>query len=303
MNIQQFKGLGVALVTPLKNDKIDFEAFELLIENQISGGVDYLVPLGTTGEAVTLSTEECRAVMDFTIKVNNGRLPIVCGMFGGNRTDHLVERIKLFNYDGIDAVLSSSPSYSKPPQEGIFGHYMAIAEACPSPIILYNVPSRTGSNIAPETVVRLAEADPKFIGIKEASGDLNQGSQIIKMKPDHFLVLSGDDVTAPGLIACGGDGVISVISNLVPNQFSKLIHSAMEGDFKTASQIHLQLLDIHPLLYVEGNPVGIKAALEIMGRCTRDVRLPLAALSENNLLKLKQELIKAGILKKAHTKV
>lgn len=303
MNSQQFRGLGVALITPLKNNKIDFDALERIIEQQIAAKVDYLVPLGTTGEAVTLSTQECREVMDFTIQINKERLPVVCGMFGGNRTDYLIERIKLFNYEGIDAVLSSSPSYSKPSQEGIFGHYMAIADACPAPIILYNVPSRTGSNMSPETIIRLAEANPKFIGIKDATGDMNHCSQIIKNSPAEFLVLSGDDVTAPALISCGGDGVISVISNLAPQLFAKCIHAALAGDFQTASKIHLQLLDIHPHLYVEGNPVGIKAALEIMGICDRDVRLPLAKLSEINLQKLKTELLRAAILNPKKTKV
>ncbi len=298
MNTQQLRGLGVALITPFKNDRIDFDALEVIIENQIAGKVDYLVPLGTTGEAVTLSTQECRAVMDFTIKINAGRLPIVCGMFGGNRTDYLIERIKLFNYEGIDAVLSSSPSYSKPSQEGIYQHYMAIADACPSPIIIYNVPSRTGSNVLPDTVIRLANDNSKFIGIKEATGDINQGSQLLKMRPEGFLVLSGDDVTAPALISCGGDGVISVIANAIPKLFAKCIHAALEGDFKTASRIHLQLLDVHPWLYVEGNPVGIKAAMELLGVCNRDVRLPIAALSNRNLLNLEKELIKANVLPK-----
>jgi 4-hydroxy-tetrahydrodipicolinate synthase len=272
----------------MKKGKVDYATLEQLIHFVTEGGVDYLVSLGTTGEAVTLSTKECRDVLNFTIKINDGRLPIVAGHFGSNRTDYLVERIQLFNFDGVDAVLSSSPSYVKPTQEGIFQHYMKIAEVCPKPIIIYNVPGRTSSNMSPETIIRLANANPKFIAVKEASGDIIQGSKIIKSAPKDFLVLSGDDPTALSLIACGAHGVISVIANAYPKLFSGLVHDALDGNFTKAKSTHLELLDIHPWLYVDGNPVGIKAAMEILGIGTREVRLPLVAIQSHNFEGLKK---------------
>jgi len=292
MRQKAFNGTGVALVTPLRNGVVDYPALEQLIESVIKGGVDYLVSLGTTGEAVTLSREECRAVLDFTIKINNGRLPIVAGHFGGNRTDYLVERIRQFDFTGVDAVLSSSPSYSKPSQEGIFQHYMKLAEACPKPIIMYNVPGRTASNMTPETVVRLANASTKFIAIKEASGDVVQGAKIIKDAPKDFAVLSGDDPTALALITSGGHGVISVIANAFPNQFSGMVRALQQKDYETAQALNLQLLDLHHWLYIDGNPCGIKAALEIQGLCSKEVRLPLVPIQERNYRHLKVELEK-----------
>ena len=262
---QQFRGTGVALVTPFRNGSIDFPALKKIIEYNINGGVDYLVSLGSTGEAITLSTEECRAVVDFTLEVNNGRLPVMVGQFGHNNTQQLIGRIKQFDFTGIAAVLSSSPAYNKPSQEGIFQHYTAVAEYCPVPIIIYNVPGRTSSNVLPETIIRLANANPKFIGVKEASGDIVQASHIIKHKPDHFLVISGDDPSALGFIACGGDGLISVIANTLPQQISDMIRHALNNDSTTAIQQHLQLLDMHHWLYLEGNPVGVKAGYGITG--------------------------------------
>lgn len=298
MNQQAFNGsgTGVALVTPLKENKVDYSALEILINHVIEGGVDYLVSLGTTGEAVTLSREECRAVLDFTIRINNNRLPIVAGHFGSNRTEYLVDRIKQFDFTGVDAVLSSSPSYSKPSQEGIFQHYMKVAEVCPKPIIIYNVPGRTASNVTAETTVRLANASSKFIAVKEASGDIVQGSKIIKNAPKGFSVLSGDDPTAFSLIASGGHGIISVIANAFPIQFSNMVKALQNQDYNTARALQLQLLDIHPWLYVDGNPCGIKAALEILNICSRDVRLPLVPIQERNFKNLKLEIEKAGVL-------
>jgi 4-hydroxy-tetrahydrodipicolinate synthase len=293
MNQQIFKGTGVALVTPLSNGKVDYAALERVINHVLEGGVDYLVSLGTTGEAVTLSRKECRAVLDFTIKINNGRLPIVAGHFGHNRTDYLVEQIKEFDFTGVDAVLSSSPSYIKPSQEGIFQHYMKVEEVCPKPIIIYNVPGRTASNISAETTIRLANASPKFIAIKEATGDIVQGSKIIKEAPEDFLVLSGDDPTALALIACGGHGVISVIANAFPAQCSSMIRALFNTDYKTAQALNLQLLDLHQWLYIDGNPSGIKAAMEILGLCSKEVRLPLVPIQERNYRNLKIEIEKA----------
>ncbi|MEM1323699.1 MAG: 4-hydroxy-tetrahydrodipicolinate synthase [Bacteroidota bacterium] len=290
MKMQQFSGTGVALITPFRDYKVDFDALERIIEHCISGGVDYLVSLGTTGEAITLTGAECREVLDFTIKVNAGRLPVVAGLFGRNNTSYLVEATKSYNFEGIDAILSSSPAYNKPTQEGIFQHYMALAEVSPRPIIIYNVPGRTSSNMEANTLVRLAKASDKFIAVKEASGNLVQGAKVIKHKPDDFMVLSGDDPTALPLISCGGEGVISVIANVFPAQFSDMIRSAMNGDFATASALHLQMLDVHQWLYVEGNPTGIKAAMEIQGFCSRETRLPLTPMSGPNYTRLKAEM-------------
>lgn len=301
MKQQQFRGTGVALVTPFKDSEVDFSSLGKIIEHTISGGVDYLVSLGTTGEAVTLSAEECRKVVDFTKKVNAGRVPLVAGFFGSNDTAALVGKIKNFDFNGFDGILSSSPAYNKPTQEGIYQHYMKIAEVCPVPIIIYNVPGRTASNILPDTILRLANASEKFAAVKEASGDIVQGMKIIKEKPEHFSVLSGDDPTAFSLIAAGGQGVISVIANALPEQFSEMVRAALNGDIDTARDINLQLLDVHPWLYVDGNPAGIKAAMEILNFGSRDVRLPLVPIQERNFLSLKKELEK--VLSKKKSKV
>ena len=298
MKQQRFRGTGVALVTPFKDGEIDYSSLGNIIEHTINGGVDYLVSLGTTGEAVTLSAKECREVFDFTIKVNAGRVPLVAGLFGSNDTAALVGKIKNFDFTGFDGILSSSPAYNKPTQEGIYQHYMKIAEVCPVPIIIYNVPGRTASNILPETILRLANASEKFAAVKEASGDVVQGMKIIKEKPEHFSVLSGDDPTAFSLITAGGQGVISVIANALPRQFSDMVRAALNNDIDTARDLNLELLDIHPWLYVDGNPAGIKAAMEMLNLCDREVRLPLVPIHERNFLNLKKELEKVSSKKK-----
>jgi 4-hydroxy-tetrahydrodipicolinate synthase len=226
------------------------------------------------------------------------RLPLVVGMFGHNNTAQLIERFKNFNFSGIDAVLSSSPAYNKPSQEGIFQHYVAVSERSPVPIIIYNVPSRTGSNVEAETVIRLAKASHKFIGVKEASGDIIQTSHIIKNRPEGFLVLSGDDPSALACIACGGDGLISVIGNCLPYETAQMIRQALNNDITSASKYHLQLLNMHHWLYLEGNPVGLKAVMEIQGLCTREVRLPLVKFSEKHMESVKAELELAGEMAK-----
>lgn len=287
---QRFRGTGVALVTPFKNDRIDWDGLEKVIEHAVAGGVDFLVSLGTTGESVTTSEEEHRQIIDFTIRVNRGRLPVVVGIFGGNNTDELVRSIHGFNFDGIDALLSSNPAYNKPSQEGIFRHYMALAEASPRPIILYNVPSRTASNMTAETTLRLAHASDQFLGIKEASDDIYQVAKIIQGRPKDFLVLSGDDFITLPLIASGGDGVISVIANTTPRPFTDMVRAALRYDMPQAQQLNLQLLDLYRLLFTEGNPAGVKAALETQGLCNRDVRLPLVPMSENGQVLIRAEL-------------
>ncbi len=288
--MKQFRGTGVALVTPFSKGQVDYADLERIIEYNINGGVDYLVSLGTTGEAVNLSEKECQKILRFTAKVANGRVPLVAGLFGDNNTFRLVNRLNKYDLEGYAAVMSASPHYVKPNQEGIFRHFMEVEKAAPLPIILYNVPGRTSSNMTATTTLRLAHASNKFIAIKEASGDIVQAAKIIKDRPDNFLVISGDDPTALGLIACGGDGVISVIANAFPTQFSEMIRAALNGDFARAAQLNLQLINVHDWLYVDGNPVGIKAALHILGYCNTDVRLPLAEMSESNFTQLKKEI-------------
>ncbi len=280
-------GTGVALVTPFRNHAIDYPALADIIEYVIAGGVDFIVSLGTTGEAITQSADECRAVLDFTIEKTAERVPIVAGLFGGNYTEKLVAGVRRYNFDGIAAIMSSSPAYNKPSQEGIFQHYMALAEASPRPIILYNVPGRTASNIEAETTLRLAEAGEQFIAVKEASGDLAQAMQILKHRPPHLRVLCGEDPLTLPMVACGGEGVISVIANAYPRQFSDMVRAARAGHFAEARRINDQLLDIHPWLYVEGNPSGIKGAMSILGKCAREVRIPLTPLSDATFAQLR----------------
>jgi 4-hydroxy-tetrahydrodipicolinate synthase len=291
MSLQErFSGTGVALVTPFNDGKIDFNGLERLIEHVISGGVEFLVSLGTTGESVAISDDEHRQILDFTIKINNGRLPIVAGAFGGNNTLALVDKIRKFNFEGIDAILSSNPAYNKPGQEGLYKHYMEIADASPKPIILYNVPSRSASNISAETTIRLARSSDKFLAIKEASNDIFQIMKIIRGKPEGFLVLSGDDYMTLPIIVCGGKGVISVIANTTPRPFSDMVRAALAGEIKSARALNDKLLEFYKLLFLEGNPSGVKAALELQGICSREVRLPLVPMSERGVKLIMTEL-------------
>jgi len=299
MNQYPLKGTGVALVTPFKsNGAVDYTALEKIIENCIDGGVDFLVSLGTTGEAITLSSKECREVFDFTLKINKGRLPMVVGFFGGNDTNHLLQRIEKFNFDGFDYIMSSSPAYSKPSQEGIYQHFMKIEEASPLPIIIYNVPSRTGANMTANTIVRLANASKKFAAVKEASGDVGQVGDILKNKPDSLAVLSGDDALTIPLMSLGATGIISVIGNAFPFEFSEMVRCVEKGDYAFARHYHELLLDIHPHLYSEGNPCGIKAVMHLLGLCENEVRLPLVPVSKSTYQKLKEEVEKVTLANK-----
>lgn len=295
MKPHPLSGFGVALVTPFRNGKVDFSALEKIIEHQISQGTDFLVSLGSTGEAIGLSTQECKEVLQFTVRVNAGRLPIVAGLFGHNNTAQLVERIQSYNFEGIDAIMSSSPAYNKPTQEGIYQHYRSIEKVSPRPIIIYNVPGRTASNVLPRTILRLAESS-KFIAVKEATGDLLQGCEILKNRPEDFLVLSGDDPSALPFMACGADGLISVIGNALPREFSTMTRAILSGDLATAQEIHLRLFHLHHWLYVDGNPAGVKAAMEILNLCQRDVRLPLVPQSPENVVGLREAMEEAGVL-------
>ncbi len=285
-----FRGTGVAIVTPFReDDSIDFKALTNLVEFQIKGGVNYIVVLGTTGESVTLTNDEKHAVIDTVIEQANGRVPIVVGI-GGNNTQEIVTKIKSFDFKGIDAILSVAPYYNKPTQNGLYEHYKAIASACPVPVILYNVPGRTSCNLNAETTLKLANDFKNIIAIKEASGNLIQIMEIIKNKPSHFEVISGDDALAYSIVGLGGIGVISVIANAFPEQMSNLIRLALTGKFEDALKIHYRLLNMINLLFVEGNPAGIKAALEIKKLTSAHVRLPLVKVSNATYQKIAEQI-------------
>ena len=278
--MNKIKGTGVALVTPFKEDKsVDYKGLENLLNHVIDGGIDYLVLMGTTGESVTLSKGEKVAVVDFCKKINNSRIPVVLGI-GGNNTMQVVEDIKSANLDGIDAILSVSPAYNKPSQEGIYQHYKMISGNCPLPIIVYNVPGRTASNISAETTVRLANDFENIVAVKEASGDMDQIMKIIKNKPSDFVVLSGDDGLTLPMIHMGAEGVISVIGQSHPKEYSDMVSFGLSGHKEIANQLHNKLYDFYVPLYAEGNPVGVKACLELLGICKSQVRLPLVEASD-----------------------
>ena len=287
--MDKIKGTGVALVTPFNNDKsVDYKGLENLLNHVINGGVDFLVLMGTTGESTTLSKAERIEVVDFCKKINNGRLPIILGI-GGNNTMQVVADIKAANLENIAAILSVSPSYNKPSQEGIYQHYKMISESSPLPIIVYNVPGRTSSNISAATTVRLASDFKNIVGVKEASGDMDQIMKILKNKPADFVVLSGDDGLTLPMIHMGAEGVISVIGQSHPKDFSDMVSFGLSGNKKLANQIHYKLYEFYRPLYAEGNPVGVKACLEMLGICKAVVRLPLIEASntiKNELKKL-----------------
>ncbi len=283
----KFKGLGVAMVTPFNHEKeIDYNATELLIEHLIGGGVDYLVVLGTTGETATLSDKEKKSLVKFVIKQNRKRVPIVVGV-GGNDTKHVIESIDNYDYDDIDAILSVTPYYNKPSQKGLELHFKEIAAHSPVPVILYNVPGRTGVNMTAETTLKLAQI-PKIIAVKEASGNLNQMAYILRDKPADFLVISGDDGLILPQLALGMDGLISVLGNALPKPLSEMIKLGINGKFAEARKINLNLIEIIDFLFVEGSPSGIKAALNINGLMDNSLRLPLAPVSEATYNKLSQ---------------
>ena len=274
-----FTGAGVALITPFTEDKIvDYSALERLIEDQIQGGMDYLVVLGTTGETPALSEEEKNEIVHFVIEKNAGRLKIVVGM-GGNNTLGLIHTIENTNFKGIDAILSVTPHYSKPSQEGLFQHFKLVVEASPVPVILYNVPGRTGVNMDADTTLRIANLSSKVIGIKEASGDLAQFAKIINNAPDYFKVISGDDSLTLPSIVIGSIGVISVIANALPGELSQLTHASLEGKLSLATHLHLNMAEMLKLIFREGSPGGVKALMEMMGKVKNQLRLPLVPVS------------------------
>ena len=291
--MNKFKGTGVALVTPFfKNGNVDYNSLEKLVKFQINNGVNYLVVQGTTGESVTLNEEEKVAVLEYIIEINAKRLPVLLGV-GGNNTAEIKEKIKYFSKYDIDGFLSVCPYYNKPSQNGIYQHFKEISFSSSLPIILYNVPGRTSSNMSSETTLRLANDFNNIIGIKEASGNLEQIMAIISSKPENFLVISGDDALTLPHISVGGDGVISVVANAFPKRFSFMVQEALNSNLDTARKKHYELLEIIHYLFIDGNPAGIKYLLKLINICSDTVRLPLVNINENTAKKL-YELV-AGI--------
>jgi len=287
--MNKFHGTGVALVTPFQADgQVDYDALGKLINYLIDGGINYVVSLGTTGESATLNHEERKQVWAFTANAVNGRIGLVAGI-GGNSTLEVAEQFKQFDITGYDAILSASPHYNKPTQEGIYQHYKVLSQSSPLPIILYNVPSRTGSNINANTIVRLAHDFKNIIGIKEAGGNFDQINQIMRDKPESFLVISGDDPVTLPMIALGAVGVISVVGNALPKKTSDMVRLCLAGDFKAAQKAHSQLIDFTRLMFVEGSPAGVKTSLKYLGICSDTLRLPLVQVSENTAAIIIQE--------------
>ncbi|RZK42902.1 MAG: 4-hydroxy-tetrahydrodipicolinate synthase [Pedobacter sp.] len=290
--MNKFHGTGVALVTPFNSDgTVDYKGLERLINHMVDGGIDYLVSLGTTGETATLSKDEKKKIWEFTAEINDGRLPLVAGI-GGNDTRVIGENIKNFESNQYSAILSVSPYYSKPTQEGIYQHYKYLSELSELPIILYNVPGRTGSNMSPETTCRLATDFSNIIATKEASGSFDQFNQIMRDKPSDFMLISGDDPIALPMMSIGAVGVISVLGNALPRQLSDVIRLCLNQEFSAALPAHFSLLEITRLMFAEGNPAGVKATLKQLGICDDGVRLPLVKASSPLHERLAQELAK-----------
>jgi len=285
--MQSLIGTGVALVTPFKKDfSVDVEALKRIVNYQIDNGINYLVVLGTTGEPATLKKEEKELVIKTVIETNNGRLPLVLGV-GGNNTAEVVEELKTRDFTGFSAILSVSPYYNKPTQEGIYQHFKAIAEVSPLPVILYNVPGRTGSNVLPSTVIRLANDFKNIVAIKEAAGDIVQAMKLIQLKPKDFLVISGDDMVTLPMVLAGGAGVISVIAEGFPKQFSKMVRLGLERKVDEAYKIHYEIADSIDMIFEQGNPSGVKEIFKSLGLSENTVRLPLVNVNEDLAKRLK----------------
>lgn len=288
--MREIQGHGVAIITPFKSDgSIDFDAVSVVVNHIIAGGVDFLVVLGTTAESVTLSKDEKIELVYKIIEVNSGRLPLVLGL-GGNHTQELLGMFDWFDLSNFSGLLSVTPYYNKPNQEGLYQHYKTIAKYSSLPIILYNVPSRTGVNISPETVSRLANDFNNIVAVKEASGNFQQAQTLIKICPKNFTVLSGDDEMSLPMILAGAKGVISVIGNALPEQYSKIIHLGLLRDIDEAYKIQYQLLELVRMIYSEGNPTGIKVLMETLNLCKNYLRLPLVQASKKLTLQLRDEL-------------
>jgi 4-hydroxy-tetrahydrodipicolinate synthase len=290
--MNSLKGTGVALVTPFDgNGNVDYTVFTNLIQHVMSGGVDYLVVLGTTAETPTLTAEEKKQILAHVKKVNAGKLPIVLGI-GGNNTADVIAKIRDADFEGVSALLSVTPYYNKPSQQGMYEHYKAVIEASPVPVLLYNVPGRTGVNLTAETTLRLAHDFKNIIGIKEASGSNAQVAYTLRDKPKEFLVISGDDGCALPQMSIGADGVISVLANALPKEVSEMVRLAQKQNYVEAAKIHLQLLEITDALFAEGNPVGIKAVLNAKGLIENKLRLPLVSASDALMARIRKILAK-----------
>jgi 4-hydroxy-tetrahydrodipicolinate synthase len=273
--MKKFRGTGVAIVTPFKNDSsIDFAALGRMVNHVIDGGVNYIVVMGTTGESTTLTKDEKKAIISYVVEVTDNRVPLVVGI-GGNNTQEVINCVRHTNLSGVDGILSVAPYYNKPNQRGLFQHFKAIATSCPIPVIIYNVPGRTCSNISSDTCIELATECENIVAVKEASGDIAQIMRIIKNKPDNFSVISGDDMMTIPIIAAGGSGVISVLANAFPAATSELVSNALKNNYKTAREIQFRFLEMTELLFIDGNPSGVKAMLNIMNLCLNNLRLPL----------------------------
>lgn len=281
-----FRGLGIALVTPFTSDgQVDYKSLKRLVEYQIDNGADFLCILATTGETPCLTQDEKDKITQLVKDVNHGRLPILKGC-GGNNTAAVVEELRTADWSGIDGILSVCPYYNKPSQEGLYQHFKAISEASPLPVVLYNVPGRTGINLKPETTVRLANDCENIVAVKEASGSLEQVDEIIKNKPQRFDVLSGDDALTFSMVASGAAGVISVIGNALPKEFSRMIRLEFQGEYEPARKIHHMFTELYSLLFVDGNPAGVKALLHEMGFIENQLRLPLVSTKVSTLQKM-----------------
>lgn len=281
MKQRPFSGTGVALVTPFRKQQetVDFTKLENLIEEIITSGVNYIVALGTTSEAATMTESERSAVQEFIVETVNGRLPIMLGL-GGNNTLSLTDTIAATNFDGISGILSVAPYYNKPNQRGLLQHYRSVAEASPVPVIIYNVPGRTGVNINAETTLTLAAECPNIVGIKEASGNMSQVMELLRCRPEGFSIISGDDALTLPMLALGADGVISVMANALPREMSQMVKLAMKGDLKKALPLHFAMLPLMNAIFEEGNPTGIKVLMETEGLINNVLRLPLVKASK-----------------------
>jgi 4-hydroxy-tetrahydrodipicolinate synthase len=294
MNTPDFRGVGVALVTPFQADKsIDFQAFEKVVNYVIENGVDNVVVLGTTGETVTLSKEEKQQLIHAAVAAADGRVPVIAG-FGGNHTAEVVNDLQSFDLTGVSGILSVSPAYNKPTQEGIYEHFKAIALSTSLPIILYNVPGRTASNMRTSTTLQLAHEFENIVGIKEASTDWGQILDLARKKPEHFFLLSGNDDLIVPQVTLGFDGVISVIGNATPKLFSTMVHKALEGDYTTARHILFQLDELISMMFEQGNPAGVKCALEYIGLCQDELRLPLVPVNYELRKRIGKKLVTLG---------
>jgi 4-hydroxy-tetrahydrodipicolinate synthase len=286
--MKKLRGAGVAIVTPFKNDlSVDFAALGRIVNHVIEGGINYIVVMGTTGESVTVSKDEKKAVISYVIETADKRVPVIVGI-GGNNTQEVINSILHSDLNGVDGILSVAPYYNKPSQRGIFQHFKAIASSTSLPVIMYNVPGRTSSNISAETCLQLAAECENIVGIKEASGDMNQVMKIIRGKHDGFSVISGDDLLTIPMIAAGGSGVISVLANAYPAQCSEMVNNALKNNFKSAREIQLRFLEMTELLFVEGNPSGIKAILNVMNLCQNTLRLPLVPVSRPTMARIQK---------------